>query len=1020
MEVRILGPVEVWTSGVRVQLGGTRQRAVLAMLALQLNRVVSTDYLVDGLWGGTPPDNALGTIQVYVSRLRKALLAGATVRAADGMVRRHNPGYLLELDPNNLDLRRFQRLTNEGTQALPGDPELAGRLLGDALDLWRGGPLVEFAALPFAQPEIPRLEEERLNALTARIDADLMLGRHQRLIGELQTLVTAYPLHEVLHGQLMLSLYRTGRQSEALDVYRRSRRMLADELGVDPGRGLQDLESAVLAHDPGLDWTPPPIEIAGTNQAPPPTLPGAPTPAGEEARRFPEVWVVPARNPHFTGRDGILAELHDRFRAGTSTPVLQALYGLGGVGKTQLAIEYAYRFAADYDLVWWIDAEQPVLIPDHLTGLAPRLGLPVDGSIPSSTQRVLAAFGRRSRWLLIFDNAEHPSGIAGYRPPGPGHVLVTSRATDWGAMGGRVEVDVLTRPETVGLLSARIPGITPSEADDLAAELGDLPLAAAQAASYLEQTSLPPADYLRRFRTRRADLLAHGDVLDYHGRIDTTWAMSLDQLSTDNPAAVALLQLGAFLAPEPIPLSLFTHRPDLLDEPLRSASYPDALSDALGAAVRFSLARRQGNAFQLHRLVQLVIRQRIPAAEQDRIGATVVALLAAARPGDPNNPAHWEGYARLAPHVLATGPLGDAHPENRELMLATATYLYVREDAQARKLIAHELVNRWREVVGADHPDTLTAAAHLTSALTWLAENEDARELGQDTLQRARRVLGHDHPVTLRVAGSLTFALTWLGESDQACRLGEDTLQRCQRVFGSDSPETLRVAVNLAFAHAWQGDTVRARALAEESLRKVRLTLGTGHPITLAIALIAAIQSTLAWPEDTSAQRRHGEDTLQLSRQSLGPDHPTTLGLAAHLTFITAWDGAVEQAFALGEDTLQRSRNRLGADHLITQVAAAVLAFALVRRGDAERARTLGMESLRASQNRFGADHFITLVAAAAVTASLAMLSDMEQADALGQDALRRSHVRLGPDHPVTQTLLRALYPHPPTEPPRR
>jgi hypothetical protein len=498
------------------------------------------------------------------------------------MVRRR-PGYLIELDPDHLDLHRFQRLAGEGTRVLPAAPERAAQLLGAALDLWRGAPLTEFAALPFAQPEILRMEEERLNALTARIDADLSLGRHQRLIGALQTLVTAHPLHESLHGRLMLSLYRSGRQSEALDVYRRSRRILAEELGVDPGRALQDLESAVLAHDPRLDWTPPPTGVpADTKNAAQTMATATPATAGEDRRGFPAVWMVPARNPYFTGRDGLLAELHGRFGAGTGTPVLQALYGLGGVGKTQLAIEYAHRFAADYDLVWWIDAEQPVLIPDQLTGLALGMDLPIGGTIPASTQHVLAEFGRRNRWLLIFDNAEHPADIADYRPPGPGHVLVTSRVTGWGAMGGRFEVDVLTRPETVTLLRARIPDIPTAVADDLAAELGDLPLAAAQAASYLEQTGLPPADYLRCFRTRRADLLAHGDVLGYHGRIDTTWTLSLEQLSTDHHATVALLQLSAFLAPEPIPLSLFTHRPDLLDEPLRSsASDPDVLSDAL-------------------------------------------------------------------------------------------------------------------------------------------------------------------------------------------------------------------------------------------------------------------------------------------------------------------------------------------------------------------------------------------------------------------------------------------------------
>ena len=259
--------------------------------------------------------------------------------------------------------------------------------------------------------------------------------------------------------------------------------------------------------------------LAGLRPTGPPPFPRPGSGAGGGrpgfAGRRPAVWRVPPRNPRFTGRDGMLAELRRRLRAGEAALVVQALYGLGGVGKTQLAIEYAHRFAADYDLVWWIDAEQPVLIPDQLAGLAARLDLPAGPTVAATVDRLLAELGGRDRWLLIFDNAERPQDIADYRPGGAGHVLITSRSPGWGALGGRLEVDVLARAETVALLRARIPALGEELADKLAAELGDLPLAAAQAAGYLEQTDLPPADYLRRFRTRRADLLARGEVVGY-------------------------------------------------------------------------------------------------------------------------------------------------------------------------------------------------------------------------------------------------------------------------------------------------------------------------------------------------------------------------------------------------------------------------------------------------------------------------------------------------------------------------
>ena len=393
----------------------------------------------------------------------------------------------------------------------------------------------------------------------------------------------------------------------------------------------------------------------------------------------------------------MLAELRRRLRAGEAALVVQALYGLGGVGKTQLAIEYAHRFAADYDLVWWIDAEQPVLIPDQLAGLAARLDLPAGPTVAATVERLLAELGGRDRWLLIFDNANRPQDIADYRPGGAGHVLITSRAPGWGALGGRLEVDVLARAETVALLRARIPAMGEELADKLAAELGDLPLAAAQAAGYLEQTDLPPGDYLRRFRTRRADLLTRGDVVGYHGRVDTAWALSLERLSGADPAAVQLLELAAFLAPEPVPLSLIHDHAALLGEPLRTAAAdPDALADTLGALVGYSLARRHADGFQVHRLVQAVIRQQLPPDRQHATAHRAVALLAAASPGDPENPASWAGYAQLAPHVLAAGPLVDSSPAGRQLVLDTAHYLRAHGDSSGSRAVCEQVLDRWR------------------------------------------------------------------------------------------------------------------------------------------------------------------------------------------------------------------------------------------------------------------------------------------------------------------------------------
>src|SRR4051812_8700572 len=504
----------------------------------------------------------------------------------------------------------------------------------------------------------------------------------------------------------------------------------------------------------------------------PPPFPREEAPSGDRpgfAGVLPAVWRVPPRNPRFTGRDGMLTELRRRLRADEATLVVQALYGLGGVGKTQLALEYAHRFAADYDLVGGVDAEQPVLIPNQLAGLAARLDVPTGPTVADTVERLLAELRGRAGWLLVFDNAERPADVADYRPDGAGHVLITSRSPGWGALGGRLEVDVLTRAETVTLLRARIPALSEELADKLAAELGDLPLAAAQAAGYLEQTDLPPVDYLRRFRDHRATLLARGDVVGYAGRIDTAWALSVKRLGDRDPAAVQLLELAAFLAPEPIPLALIGDHTELLDEPLRGiAADPDTLADTVGALVGYSLARRHPDAFELHRLVAAVIRHRLPPDRQQATAEQVVALLAAASPGAPEDPASWPGYAALAPHVLATAPLGDSSPAGRQLVLDTTWYLQAHGDDRASRTVTAQLLDRWRALLGPDHPDTLAAASRLPLLLAKLGEAEPARALGEDTLQRSRRTLGSDHPTTLWAAAALTSALAQLGEAEPA------------------------------------------------------------------------------------------------------------------------------------------------------------------------------------------------------------------------------------------------------------
>ena len=259
MEFRLLGPLEVVERDRALPVGAGKQRALLAILLLNANEVVSTDRLHDDLWGEAPPATAAKSIQLYVSRLRKEL--------GDGRLVTRPPGYLLRVEPHELDAARFRRLVGEARNA---EPERAARKLREALDLWRGAPLADLEYEPFAQPEIARLREARLTALEQRIDADLACGRHAALVGELEALVSEHPLRERLWAQLMLALYRSSRQAEALEAYRAARRSLSDELGLEPGTELKQLEQAILQHDPELDLARP---AATPRRAPAPTTP---------------------------------------------------------------------------------------------------------------------------------------------------------------------------------------------------------------------------------------------------------------------------------------------------------------------------------------------------------------------------------------------------------------------------------------------------------------------------------------------------------------------------------------------------------------------------------------------------------------------------------------------------------------------------------------------------------------------------------------------------------------------------
>ena len=375
MEFRILGSLDVRGESGSVTLGGPKPRALLAMLLLHANEPVSTDRLAIALWGDDAPAGAAKTIHVHVSRLRRALGEPDAVVTTPG-------GYQLRVLPDELDADRFEQLAAEGRRALAdGEPDRAAQVLREALSLWRGPALADVAFEAFAQANVERLEDERLAALEARVEADLALGRHAELVGELAQLVAAHPLRERLHAQLMLALYRTGRQADALEAFRAARHVLVGELGIEPSPELRTMEAAILRHDAAL-------------QAPRPSAPASGRSLGRIAPPL----------THTVGREQDAAEIVGWF--GRDDVRLVTLVGPGGVGKTRLSVEVASALESDFlDGAWFVSlasTEQST----HVAGtLARGLGVsPAGGETPDEA---VMRFLRPKTALVVLDNFEH-------------------------------------------------------------------------------------------------------------------------------------------------------------------------------------------------------------------------------------------------------------------------------------------------------------------------------------------------------------------------------------------------------------------------------------------------------------------------------------------------------------------------------------------------------------------------------------------------------------------------------------
>lgn len=730
------------------------------------------------------------------------------------------------------------------------------------------------------------------------------------------------------------------------------------------------------------------------------------------SEKQPSIWGnIPLRNVNFIGRAELLKRVYEEISKSTATALLPgALFGMAGVGKSQVAVEYIYRHAAEYDLVWWIPSENTTEIQSALVRLAVRLGLPVEHSVDTAVPAILdhlRVSAADLHWLLVFDNADRPEDVRTFWPRGGnGHIIVTSRNPQWAAVARPLAVEVFRRSESCELLQRRNPDLTDSDADRVAAVLGDLPLAIEQAAAWRAETGMSTDEYLKLFEDKRTELLESRVTVDYDVSVEAAWNLSLDSLRDNSPGALELLEVCAFLSPEPISRKIFTSVRNMPVSPEleRILANPIELGRAVREINRYSLARidHPNDTLQLHRLVQLVLRNKLEQEDQDRMRHIAQLLLAHQDPGEPDDVESWPRYAELLPHVRAVDLRASTEQWARRLVINTINYLFAFGDMPGGLEMARDCASFWRKRLGEKHPDTLIVSRWWGRLLRAVGRFEEGREIAEKTLALMRRTLGHTHEETLLTMHGVASDLRAKGDFHAARKMNESAYRAAVERFREDDPDTLAAANNYALSLRLAGEFGQARVLDEDTLRRKQSVLGDDHRHTLLTMDNWAVD--LRETGDYLRARTVQDDVVHRMRAQFGERHPMTLASIKNLAtaYRRARGNLDKRSLSLAIEATHGLVTRYGESHPEAMSAVLDLSVGHRQAGNLPEARKVGERAKGLYESAWGLKHPFSVAAATNLAVTLRLLERFDQARVLNEKAAADMREVLGADHPFT------------------